>query len=135
MTDDRLVALAERLYRTCLECGLTVATAESCTGGLVAHAITEIAGSSAYFRGGFVTYADDVKHAQLVTLDIVGVGDEPAPETGAGSGDLGDRVGDQTAGTRFGGGDGEVPVEAGAVQALGQGDEAVVGHPVSAGSS
>jgi PncC family amidohydrolase len=31
----------------------------------VAHAITEIAGSSAYFRGGFVTYADDVKHDQL----------------------------------------------------------------------
>lgn len=65
MTDDRLVALAERLYRTCLDRGLTVATAESCTGGLVAHAITEIAGSSAYFRGGFVTYADDVKRDEL----------------------------------------------------------------------
>ena len=65
MTDDRLVALAERLYRTCLDRGLTVATAESCTGGLVAHAITEIAGSSSYFRGGFVTYADDVKRDQL----------------------------------------------------------------------
>ena len=65
MTDDRLVALAERLYRTCLDRGLTVATAESCTGGLVAHAITEIAGSSSFFRGGFVTYADDVKRDQL----------------------------------------------------------------------
>ena len=65
MTDDRLVALAERLYRTCLDRGLTVATAESCTGGLLAHAITEIAGSSSYFRGGFVTYADDVKREQL----------------------------------------------------------------------
>jgi PncC family amidohydrolase len=65
VTDDRLVALAERLYRTCLDRGLTVATAESCTGGLVAHAITEIAGSSSYFRGGFVTYADDVKRDQL----------------------------------------------------------------------
>ena len=65
MTDDRLVALTERLYRTCLDRGLTVATAESCTGGLVAHAITEIAGSSAYFRGGFVTYADDVKRDEL----------------------------------------------------------------------
>ena len=65
MTDDRLVALAERLYRTCLDRSLTVATAESCTGGLVAHAITEIAGSSACFRGGFVTYADDVKRDQL----------------------------------------------------------------------
>jgi PncC family amidohydrolase len=65
VTDDRLVALAERLYRTCVDRGLTVATAESCTGGLVAHAITEIAGSSSYFRGGFVTYADDVKRDQL----------------------------------------------------------------------
>ena len=65
MTDDRLVALAERLYRTCLDRNLTVATAESCTGGLVAHAITEIPGSSACFRGGFVTYADDVKRDQL----------------------------------------------------------------------
>jgi PncC family amidohydrolase len=65
VTDDRLVALAERLFTVCVERGLTVATAESCTGGLVAHAITEIAGSSAYFLGGFVTYADDVKRDQL----------------------------------------------------------------------
>jgi PncC family amidohydrolase len=65
VTDDRLVALAERLYTVCVDRGLTVATAESCTGGLVAHAITEIAGSSAYFLGGFVTYADDAKREQL----------------------------------------------------------------------
>ena len=77
MTDDRLVALAERLYRTCLDRGLTVATAESCTGGLVAHAITEIAGSSSYYRGGFVTYADDVKRDQL------GVGQELLAAHGA----------------------------------------------------
>ena len=65
MTDDRLVALAERLFTVCVDRGLTVATAESCTGGLVAHTITEIAGSSGYFLGGFVTYADDVKRDQL----------------------------------------------------------------------
>ena len=65
MTDDRLVALARRLSDTCLDRQLTVAAAESCTGGLVAHAITEIAGSSAYFRGAFVTYANDVKRDQL----------------------------------------------------------------------
>jgi PncC family amidohydrolase len=65
VTDDRLVAQADRLYRVCVERGLTVSTAESCTGGLVAHAITEIAGSSAYFLGAFVTYADDVKRDQL----------------------------------------------------------------------
>jgi PncC family amidohydrolase len=65
VTDDRLVALAERLSTVCVDRGLTVATAESCTGGLVAHAITEIAGSSAYFLGGFVTYADNAKREQL----------------------------------------------------------------------
>jgi nicotinamide-nucleotide amidase len=41
------------------------ATAESCTGGLVAGAITAIAGSSAWFDRGFVTYSDDAKHALL----------------------------------------------------------------------
>jgi PncC family amidohydrolase len=65
VTDDRLVELARRLFDVCVERGLTVATAESCTGGLVAHAITEIAGSSTYYLGGFVTYADDVKRDQL----------------------------------------------------------------------
>jgi nicotinamide-nucleotide amidase len=77
VTDDRLVALAERLYTACVDRGLTVATAESCTGGLVAHAITEIAGSSAYFRGGFVTYGDDVKR------DLLGVPPELLASHGA----------------------------------------------------
>jgi PncC family amidohydrolase len=61
VTDEPLTALAERLQAACLAGGYTLATAESCTGGLVAHAITEVPGSSRYFRGGFVTYADDVK--------------------------------------------------------------------------
>jgi PncC family amidohydrolase len=65
VTDERLVELARRLFDVCVDRGLTVATAESCTGGLVAHAITEIAGSSAYYLGGFVTYANDVKRDQL----------------------------------------------------------------------
>jgi PncC family amidohydrolase len=65
VTDETLVELARRLFDVCVERGLTVATAESCTGGLVAHAITEIAGSSTYYLGGFVTYADDVKRDQL----------------------------------------------------------------------
>ena len=56
-----LVALAERLQAVCLERGITVGTAESCTGGLVAHILTEVAGSSGYVRGGIVSYADDVK--------------------------------------------------------------------------
>ncbi|HEU0236764.1 MAG TPA: CinA family protein [Candidatus Limnocylindrales bacterium] len=65
MTDDALVALAERLQGICLGRGLTVAAAESCTGGLVAAAITDVAGSSGYFRGGVVAYADEAKAALL----------------------------------------------------------------------
>jgi nicotinamide-nucleotide amidase len=60
-----LVALAERLQGVCLGRGLTVAVAESCTGGLVAAAITEVPGSSAYFLGGVVSYADAAKAALL----------------------------------------------------------------------
>jgi len=56
-----LVALAERLQGICLGRGLTVALAESCTGGLVASAITEVAGSSAYFLGGVVSYSNEAK--------------------------------------------------------------------------
>ena len=45
----------------CLRLRLTVATAESCTGGLVASAITDVSGSSGYFRGGLVAYSNDAK--------------------------------------------------------------------------
>jgi PncC family amidohydrolase len=62
---DPLADLAGRLQARCLVRGLTVATAESCTGGLVAHLLTEVPGSSGYLRGGIVAYADDVKRAQL----------------------------------------------------------------------
>ncbi|HKG58124.1 MAG TPA: CinA family protein [Candidatus Limnocylindrales bacterium] len=70
MPGDPLAALAERLQGICLGRSLTVATAESCTGGLVASAITDVAGSSGYFLGGIVSYADDAKR------DVLGV---PAP--------------------------------------------------------
>ena len=61
MADDRLTDLATRLQASCVARGLRVATVESCTGGLVGHAITTVPGSSAYFLGGLITYADDVK--------------------------------------------------------------------------
>lgn len=56
-----LIALAERLQGICLGRSLTVALAESCTGGLVASAITEVAGSSGYFLGGVVSYSNAAK--------------------------------------------------------------------------
>lgn len=62
-----LVALAERLQGICLGRGLTVALAESCTGGLVASTITEVAGSSGYFLGGVVSYSNEAK---MTLLDV-----------------------------------------------------------------
>ncbi|PHM63420.1 nicotinamide-nucleotide amidase [Xenorhabdus ishibashii] len=47
---------------------LSVTCAESCTGGWIAKVITDIAGSSAYFNRGFVTYSNDAKHEMLGVL-------------------------------------------------------------------
>jgi hypothetical protein len=62
---DPLVGLAERLQGLCLGRGVTVALAESCTGGLVADAITDVAGSSGYFAGGVVSYSNEAKESLL----------------------------------------------------------------------
>ncbi len=65
MAEDPLEVLAEQLQELCLRAGVTVATAESCTGGLVASAITDVNGSSAYFQGGVVAYSNEAKVALL----------------------------------------------------------------------
>ena len=65
MEPEPLAELASRLQTVCLERGLSVATAESCTGGLVAKLITDVAGSSGYFMGGVVSYANSAKEALL----------------------------------------------------------------------
>ena len=58
---------ANLVLNLCLERKLKVATAESCSGGLIAAALTEIAGSSAVFDRGFVTYSNEAK------MDLLGV--------------------------------------------------------------
>ncbi|MEM9383672.1 MAG: nicotinamide-nucleotide amidohydrolase family protein [Pseudomonadota bacterium] len=64
-TDAALYQLAEQLGSCLLAVGLRVVTAESCTGGWIAKALTDVAGSSAWFETGFVTYANASKQ-QLV---------------------------------------------------------------------
>jgi nicotinamide-nucleotide amidase len=61
LSDDRIRALAETVLARCREKKLMVATAESCTGGLIAGALTEIAGSSDVVERGFVTYSNRAK--------------------------------------------------------------------------
>lgn len=66
MTDhDALLDICRRVQAACLERGRSLATAESCTGGLIGHLLTEIAGSSEYYVGGTVTYGDALKRSVL----------------------------------------------------------------------
>ncbi len=65
MIDDELRWAAKRVLDICRAGGLRVATAESCTGGLVAAALTEIPGSSDVVDRGFVTYSNAAKEAML----------------------------------------------------------------------
>ena len=64
-TADEIRGLAVRLGELALERKVMVASAESCTGGLVAGAITDVAGSSGWFERGFVTYSNRAKIEQL----------------------------------------------------------------------
>ncbi len=71
------IDLATRLGRAFEARGWKIATAESCTGGLIAGAITAVAGSSAWFDRGFVTYSNEAK------IEVLGVHPETIAAWGA----------------------------------------------------
>jgi nicotinamide-nucleotide amidase len=72
MFDDALQARARALVALYREAGLSIVTAESCTGGLVAGLITEVPGSSAVLERGFVTYSNAAKAQSLgVPTDLL----------------------------------------------------------------
>ena len=88
--DREINDAAIRLLDLCKEKRLTVATAESCTGGLVAGALSDISGSSAVLDRGFVTYSNEAKQQMLgvtpSTLDVYGaVSKECAEEMARGA--------------------------------------------------
>ncbi|MDA1307979.1 MAG: CinA family protein [Proteobacteria bacterium] len=69
---DDLCDAASELLGLCREAGVMLATAESCTGGLIAGCLTEIAGSSAVVDRGFVTYSNEAKNEMLgVPMQLV----------------------------------------------------------------
>ncbi len=65
---EELASLAEKVLETARGLGLMIATAESCTGGLAAAALTSVAGSSDVFDRGFVTYSNEAK-AEMLGVD------------------------------------------------------------------
>lgn len=75
--DAELITKATRIIETCATQGIMIATAESCTGGLVAGLLTEISGSSAVVDRGFVTYSNEAKQ------DMLGVPSETLAAHGA----------------------------------------------------
>jgi nicotinamide-nucleotide amidase len=90
MTDQEIIDASVRLLDLCKAKKLTVATAESCTGGLVAGALSEISGSSSVLDRGFVTYSNEAKQQMLgvtaSTIDVYGaVSKECAEEMARGA--------------------------------------------------
>ena len=69
--------LAEQLAQVLLQHGWMLATAESCTGGMIAARCTDLTGSSHWFERGFVTYSNEAKH------DMLGVDSALIAEQGA----------------------------------------------------
>ena len=64
-----------------LEQNLTLATMESCTGGLLANLVTDVPGSSSYFKGGFVTYSNEMKIDYGVDADLLAKYGAVSPQT------------------------------------------------------
>jgi len=90
MSDKESLVAAEALLELCKSKRLTLATAESCTGGLVAAALSEIPGSSMVLDRGFVTYSNEAKQQMLgvtlATIDTYGaVSSECAEEMAKGA--------------------------------------------------
>lgn len=90
MSERNITELARRLGAACKRRGVMVATAESCTGGGVAQAVTRVAGSSGWFERGFVTYTNLAKEEMLgvarATLEAHGaVSEDAACEMAAGA--------------------------------------------------
>ncbi len=79
--NPQLHQLAQSAVERLTAAGLTVATAESCTGGMVAAALTDIPGASAVFRYGWVTYCNEAKERELniptALIEQYGVVSEP----------------------------------------------------------
>ena len=72
MPDRAIIEAAAALIKLCVQQQLTIATAESCTGGLVAGALTEVPGSSAVVDRGFITYSNAAKQQMLgVSAEIL----------------------------------------------------------------
>jgi len=88
--EQRLLSLAEAVGDALLARGWSLSVAESCTGGLVGHLLTNVAGSSRYFAGGIISYSNEIK-ARLLgvsreTLNRYGaVSPQTAAEMAAGA--------------------------------------------------
>ncbi|MDV7402860.1 CinA family protein, partial [Arthrospira platensis SPKY1] len=62
--------LSEATGKLLSEKGLTVSTAESCTGGFLAHKITETPGSSSYYKGSIISYSNELKRQLLDVSEL-----------------------------------------------------------------
>ncbi len=72
MNQHSLEQHVAKLAQLLLSQHLSICTAESCTGGMVAAALTDLSGSSNWFERGFVTYSNESKHQELgVSMDLI----------------------------------------------------------------